>query len=153
VQVLVEPRSALVHLLNVPRGAVNSTHHQAVEALGKGLRAAARHADGTIEAIEWKDPTRKSWLAAVSGIPNVWEKSPSLPRCGVDFSKPSPRRATYPLRNAWPKGRTQAGENRVTPSLSKRAVAAVLRPRYWLHKASALFRRRKEGRALNGSAI
>jgi putative glutamine amidotransferase len=36
--------------------AINSFHHQAVDALGAGLRIVARAADGTVEAIE--DPTR-----------------------------------------------------------------------------------------------
>jgi len=36
---------------------VNSTHHQAIEALGQGLRITARASDGVIEAIEGAAPS------------------------------------------------------------------------------------------------
>jgi gamma-glutamyl-gamma-aminobutyrate hydrolase PuuD len=39
---------------------VNSFHHQAVDALGAGLRVVAQAADGTVEAIE--DPSRSLFL-------------------------------------------------------------------------------------------
>jgi putative glutamine amidotransferase len=56
-QVAVEPRSALAALTGARRElAVNTFHHQAVDAVGAGLRVVARAADGTVEAIE--DPTR-----------------------------------------------------------------------------------------------
>jgi putative glutamine amidotransferase len=67
--VAIEPDSALALLTGVHQSAATSSHHQAADVLGNGLRIAARHADGTIEAIEWIDPMRKPWLAAVQWHP------------------------------------------------------------------------------------
>ncbi len=59
-----EPATATTHTVHVDDGSrlaglvgvrplrVNSFHHQAVDALGRGLRAVARAADGTVEAVE-----------------------------------------------------------------------------------------------------
>jgi putative glutamine amidotransferase len=59
-----EPATATTHSVHVEEGSrlaslvglrplrVNSFHHQAVDRLGRGLRAVAHGADGTIEAIE-----------------------------------------------------------------------------------------------------
>jgi putative glutamine amidotransferase len=59
-----EPGSRTTHAVEIVPGtrlagiagaealAVNSFHHQAVDSLGRGLRVAARAADGTVEAIE-----------------------------------------------------------------------------------------------------
>jgi putative glutamine amidotransferase len=52
----VEPGSRLAHLVGTRPLRVNSFHHQAVDALGHGLRAVAHSADGTIEAIEAPGP-------------------------------------------------------------------------------------------------
>ncbi len=48
----VEEGSALAALVGMRPLRVNSFHHQAVDVLGRGLRAVARAADGTIEAVE-----------------------------------------------------------------------------------------------------
>jgi putative glutamine amidotransferase len=48
----VEPGSRLAGLVGIDVLRVNSFHHQAVERLGRGLRAVAHAADATIEAIE-----------------------------------------------------------------------------------------------------
>jgi putative glutamine amidotransferase len=63
-----EPATATTHTVHVEPGSrlaavcgtdvlrVNSFHHQAVEALGRGLRAVASAADGVVEAIEAPGP-------------------------------------------------------------------------------------------------
>jgi putative glutamine amidotransferase len=59
-----EPATATTHTVHVAEGShlaslvgvrplrVNSFHHQAVDVLGRGLRAVAQAADGTVEAVE-----------------------------------------------------------------------------------------------------
>jgi len=56
----VEPKSTLYDIYGAPELRVNSTHHQAINQLGKRLRVAARAPDGVIEAIESTDDT---WFA------------------------------------------------------------------------------------------
>ena len=65
----VEAESALAILVGTLTGNATSSHHQAVDRLGDDLRVCARHADGTIEAIEWAQPMRKPWLVAVQWHP------------------------------------------------------------------------------------
>jgi putative glutamine amidotransferase len=50
--VLIRPGSLLRRILRVRRLGVNSSHHQAVHALGRGLRECARSRDGLVEAVE-----------------------------------------------------------------------------------------------------
>jgi putative glutamine amidotransferase len=67
--VQLESGSTLHRLVGSDSGQVTTSHHQAVAELGDGLIAVAKHADGTIEAIEWAQPMRKPWLAAVQWHP------------------------------------------------------------------------------------
>ena len=48
----VDADTRLAEVLGWTEGRVNSFHHQAVDALGRGLRVSARAPDGTIEAFE-----------------------------------------------------------------------------------------------------
>jgi putative glutamine amidotransferase len=50
-------------------GNVSSSHHQAVDRPGNGLRVVGTSADGIVEAIEWADPQKKPWLVAVQWHP------------------------------------------------------------------------------------
>jgi putative glutamine amidotransferase len=54
----IAPGTLLARLLGAGTTAVNSTHHQAVDAPGPGLRVSARAADGVVEAIESSAPER-----------------------------------------------------------------------------------------------
>ena len=47
----------------------STSHHQAVERPGEGLRIVATAPDGIVEAIEWVNPAEKPWLVAVQWHP------------------------------------------------------------------------------------
>lgn len=53
--VTIEENSKLYKIVGEKEVAVNSFHHQAIGEVGKGLRVAARAADGVIEALELED--------------------------------------------------------------------------------------------------
>jgi putative glutamine amidotransferase len=76
--VKIQPGSYLRRILSSGEGQVNSAHHQAVEQVGEGLTVSARaDKDGTIEAIEWADPTDRPFFLAVQWHPER-----------MDFSNP-----------------------------------------------------------------
>lgn len=50
-------------------GDVSSSHHQAVDRTGNGLRIVGTSRDGIVEAIEWSEPEKKPWLVAVQWHP------------------------------------------------------------------------------------
>ncbi|MFZ6001955.1 MAG: gamma-glutamyl-gamma-aminobutyrate hydrolase family protein, partial [Bacteroidota bacterium] len=53
--VKVEPGTRLEDIVDVREGSVNSSHHQAIDKLGKGLTVNCHAPDGTIEGIERTD--------------------------------------------------------------------------------------------------
>lgn len=80
-EVRVVPHTLLHEL--VPGGAarVVSSHHQAVDQLGKGLRVNCTAADGTIEGFEWASRAGKPFLLGVQWHPErmfrrQWEDAP-----------------------------------------------------------------------------
>jgi putative glutamine amidotransferase len=54
-RVQIEPGSNLANLLGATEASVLSSHHQAVERLGKGLKPVAHSEDGVVEALERTD--------------------------------------------------------------------------------------------------
>jgi putative glutamine amidotransferase len=65
----VEGDSLLREAVRVSRGPVNSSHHQAADKPGTGLRVAARAADGIVEAMQLKDSKRKPYFLLVQWHP------------------------------------------------------------------------------------
>jgi putative glutamine amidotransferase len=68
-EIEIEPNSLLSGLAGGLRQSVNSYHHQAVDALGKGLMKAAQSEDGIIEAAEWSSKEGMSFLLLVQWHP------------------------------------------------------------------------------------
>jgi putative glutamine amidotransferase len=65
----IEPGTLLSGICGFQRLVVNSAHHQALKKIGKGLRINCRADDGTIEGLEWDDPSGKPFLLAVQWHP------------------------------------------------------------------------------------
>lgn len=73
----IEPGTLLHKITKTLHGTINSSHHQAVAELAPELRIAARAPDGTIEALEWKEPSGKPFFLAVQWHPERMERSDS----------------------------------------------------------------------------
>jgi putative glutamine amidotransferase len=61
--------TVLSDLQNSVNGYVNSSHHQSIDLLGRGLRTIARAEDGVIEAIERRSPHDGNFLLGVQWHP------------------------------------------------------------------------------------
>lgn len=69
----IEPGSRLASVVQATEVAGKSYHHQAIAQVAPGLRAVARHDDGTVEAVEG---TAARWLIGVQWHP---ERTPADP--------------------------------------------------------------------------
>jgi putative glutamine amidotransferase len=67
-EVKIEPATLLFEITKVNQGLVNSSHHQAIDKMGNGLKINCRAADGTIEGIEGSGSSRP-FLVAVQWHP------------------------------------------------------------------------------------
>jgi putative glutamine amidotransferase len=63
----IEPGSRLAQLAGENEVRVNSSHHQSVLELGRGLRVTAHAPDGVIEAVEWTGDS--NWVTGVQWHP------------------------------------------------------------------------------------
>jgi len=93
-QVEIEPQTRLAHLLfaqppkNKKHITVNSSHHQAVKELGKGLRVSAKSPDGIIEGIE----AEEGFIVGVQWHPErLYKQKPEQFRLIQQFLKESAR--------------------------------------------------------------
>lgn len=75
--VSVSKNTELEKIVGTNRGEVNSSHHQAAEKIGAGLRVSAVSDDGIIEGLEWQDPDGKSFLQLVQWHPERMENGES----------------------------------------------------------------------------
>jgi putative glutamine amidotransferase len=64
-----EPDTLLSDICGPGRFVVNSAHHQAIKKIGKGLKVNCIADDGTIEGLEWANPSGKPFLLAVQWHP------------------------------------------------------------------------------------
>jgi putative glutamine amidotransferase len=65
----VSGNSLLFEVVNEMAGDVNSSHHQAIDRVGEGLRVTAKADDGIIEAVEWDDRTGKPFMLCIQWHP------------------------------------------------------------------------------------
>lgn len=65
----IEHGTILHEILNGKRFATNSAHHQAINKLGKGLKANCYSDDGLIEGFEWENQDHKPFLLCVQWHP------------------------------------------------------------------------------------
>ena len=71
-------RDSLLHnIVAAGSGEVNSSHHQAIDGPGEGLRITATSPDGVSEAAEWKDQEQRSFLLLVQWHPERIEDGDS----------------------------------------------------------------------------
>jgi putative glutamine amidotransferase len=62
-----EQNSKLAKIAVATEASINSSHHQAVERVGKNLQVTAHAPDGTIEAVEWTGDS--NWVVGVQWHP------------------------------------------------------------------------------------
>lgn len=59
----------LYSVINERKGEINSSHHQAIDRPGEGLKISAKSGDGIIEAIEWAEPEGRAFMLGVQWHP------------------------------------------------------------------------------------
>jgi putative glutamine amidotransferase len=79
------PGSLLARLSQVSDGTINSSHHQAIDRVGNGLRVTATATDGTIEAVEWTGGS--NWVVGVQWHPERMVGEAFAERLFAEFVK------------------------------------------------------------------
>ncbi len=76
--ITIDTLSMLYSITETNNGIVNSNHHQGIDRLAEYLKAVAWANDGLIEAIEWKDTTKRAFFIAVQWHPERMDTSSVL---------------------------------------------------------------------------
>lgn len=75
--------SRLASLNQGTAGQINSSHHQALDSIGKNLKVAAKAPDGIIEGVEWTGDA--NWIVGVQWHPERMPEDPLAERLFSDF--------------------------------------------------------------------
>jgi putative glutamine amidotransferase len=67
--VAIEPDSQLARIVGGHAANVSSSHHQAIDRTGRGLKVVATAPDGIVESVEWESPSAGPWLLAIQWHP------------------------------------------------------------------------------------
>ena len=67
--ICIDPHSSLYLQTRLEKGRINSNHHQSADKIGRDLVVSAFSPEGTVEAIEWKNPDDKFYMSLVQWHP------------------------------------------------------------------------------------
>ena len=68
-ELVIEEGTMLAAIAGEKKGVVNSSHHQGIDKVGRGLKVSATSADGVAEAVEWETKADKPFLLLVQWHP------------------------------------------------------------------------------------
>ena len=67
-EISVEEKTLLNEITGLVKGAVNSSHHQSVDAVGTDLKVSARAEDPIVEAMQWQNTHEHPFYLGVQVI-------------------------------------------------------------------------------------
>lgn len=82
-RVMVEQGTILHSLVGAGNVEINTSHHQAVDRIGRGLRVSARSKDGLIECMEWENPDEQPFALLVQWHPERMPDTESPAATGI----------------------------------------------------------------------
>jgi putative glutamine amidotransferase len=83
------PESRLAKINGATQAEINSSHHQAIDKVGKNLRITAKAPDGIIEGVEWTGDS--NWVVGVQWHPERMGNDAFAKRLFEDFTQAASR--------------------------------------------------------------
>ena len=81
--IMIERGTMLHSLVGADRVVINTSHHQAVDRMGRGLQASARSEDGLVECMEWEHPDEQTFVLLVQWHPERMQDTESPASRGI----------------------------------------------------------------------